>query len=113
MGSARLRRLVGRRARLGPACRIHRPERPPEYPERELGWVILEGFEGKGYAFEAAKLARAYAFETLKFETLVSYIDPDNARSIRLAEKLGAVRDDKAARPEGDGCLVYRHANRL
>jgi RimJ/RimL family protein N-acetyltransferase len=86
---------------------------PPEYPEREIGWVLWEEFEGKGYAFEAAKLALGYAFETLKFETLVSYIDPENTRSIRLAEKLGAARDDGAARPEGDGCLVYRHANKL
>jgi RimJ/RimL family protein N-acetyltransferase len=83
---------------------------PPEYPERELGWVILEGFEGKGYAFEAAQLARAYAFETLKFDTLISYIDPDNARSIRLAQKLGAVLDPDAATPNNEACLVYRHS---
>ncbi|MCP4820480.1 MAG: GNAT family N-acetyltransferase, partial [Shimia sp.] len=37
-----------------------------------------------------------------------SYIDPPNAPSIRLAEKLGAVRDDTAARPDPND-LVYRH----
>jgi RimJ/RimL family protein N-acetyltransferase len=83
---------------------------PPEYPERELGWVILEGFEGKGYAFEAASLARAFAFETLGWSGCVSYIDPDNQRSIRLAERLGAVRDKSAATPNGEACLVYRHS---
>jgi RimJ/RimL family protein N-acetyltransferase len=82
---------------------------PAEYPEREIGWVLWEEFEGKGYAFEAAKLARAFAFETLKFDTLVSYIDPENARSIKLAEKLGAVLDKGAATPNGEACLVYRH----
>ncbi len=82
---------------------------PPEYPEREIGWVLWEEFEGKGYAFEAASMARDFGFRKLKFDTLVSYIDPDNARSIRLAERLGAVRDEKAATPNGEGCLVYRH----
>jgi RimJ/RimL family protein N-acetyltransferase len=82
---------------------------PPEYPERELGWIMLEGFEGKGYAFEAAALARAFAFEKLGWAECVSYVDPENYRSIRLAERLGAVRDDKAATPNGDPCLVYRH----
>ena len=82
---------------------------PPEYPERELGWVMLEGFEGKGYAFEAASLARTFAFEALGWSGCVSYIDPENRRSIRLAERLGAVLDEKAATPNGDPCLVYRH----
>lgn len=83
---------------------------PPEYPEREIGWVLWEGFEGNGYAFEAASAMRKFAFGTFGWDTLVSYIDPDNARSIRLAERLGAVLDRQAARPNGDGCLVYRHS---
>jgi RimJ/RimL family protein N-acetyltransferase len=84
---------------------------PPEYPERELGWVMLDGFEGKGYAFEAATLARAFAFVTLGWAECVSYIDPNNQRSIRLAEKLGALRDGTAATPGGEACLVYRHTS--
>jgi RimJ/RimL family protein N-acetyltransferase len=83
---------------------------PPEYPERELGWVMLEGFEGRGYAFEAASLARGFAFDKLSWNGCVSYIDPENHRSIRLAERLGAVRDEKAATPNGEACLVYRHS---
>ncbi len=41
--------------------------------------------------------------------TLVSYIDPRNERSIRLAERLGARLDPRAAQPEDDPCLVFRH----
>jgi RimJ/RimL family protein N-acetyltransferase len=82
---------------------------PPEYPERELGWVLFEGFEGRGYAFEAAMALRSFAFNSLGWKTLVSYIDPDNARSIRLAERMGAKLDNDAATPNGEGCLVYRH----
>lgn len=85
---------------------------PLEYPERELGWIIWEEFEGRGYAFEAASALRSYAFNQLGWITIVSYIDPENTRSIRLAERLGAERDDAAPTPHNDPCLVYRHTRR-
>lgn len=83
--------------------------RPENFPESELGWLLFESFEGRGLAFEAAALARRFAFEMLGLKTLVSYIDPNNKRSIMLAERLGAVRDPDAATPDGEDCLVYRH----
>jgi RimJ/RimL family protein N-acetyltransferase len=84
-------------------------QRPPDYPEIELGWLLFEGNERRGYAFEAAVVARRFAFETSGVASLVSYIDRDNVRSIRLAERLGALRDETAATPNGDPCLVFRH----
>lgn len=81
----------------------------PLFPEKELGWMLYDGFEGHGYAAEAAAALRDWAFATLRLETLVSYIDPANAPSIRLAQRLGALRD-AAATPQDDGDLVYRHA---
>ncbi|HUF86639.1 MAG TPA: GNAT family N-acetyltransferase [Thermohalobaculum sp.] len=91
-------------AYLGEAGIFHEAD----YPEPELGWMVVAEAEGKGIAFEAALAVRAWAYETLGLETLVSYIHPANTRSIRLAERLGAVRDD-AARPASAGDLVYRH----
>ena len=83
---------------------------PIDWPEREIGWTVWSPeAEGKGYAFEAAAAARDHAFRDLGWDTAVSYIDPDNLRSIALAERLGAVRDDAAAHPGDDPCLVYRH----
>lgn len=82
---------------------------PVDYLERELGWVIDADFEGRGYAFEAAAAARDHAFIELGWSTLVSYIDPANARSIALAERLGAERDGAAQKPAAE-TLVYRHA---
>lgn len=82
---------------------------PVDFPEHELGWQVWEEFEGKGYAFEAAMLARGFAFNELGWTTVVSYIDPENVRSIRLAERMGAVLDKKAATPNNEACLVYRH----
>lgn len=81
---------------------------PPHFPELELGWLLFDGFEGKGYAFEAASAMRDYGFEILGVQTLVSYIDRKNTRSIALAEKLGAVLDPKA-KAYDDVDLVYRH----
>jgi RimJ/RimL family protein N-acetyltransferase len=79
------------------------------YPEPEIGWMVLADAEGKGIAHEAVIAVRAFAYGTLGLKTLVSYIDAANARSIRLAERLGAIHDDDAPLPENERCLVYRH----
>ena len=87
------------------------PWHPEDWPEREIGWTVWSpAAEGKGFAFEAAQAARGYAYGVLGWQTAVSYIHPDNARSIRLAERLGAVRDASAAVPHPeDGTLAFRH----
>ncbi|MEM1130178.1 MAG: GNAT family N-acetyltransferase [Pseudomonadota bacterium] len=86
------------------------PYFPAGWPERELGWVLFDGAEGKGYAQEAVHAARDHAFATLGWTGAVSYIAPDNARSIALAERVGAVRDSAARPPFPDKpTLVYRH----
>lgn len=82
---------------------------PDTWPEKEIGWQLWPEAEGRGIAHEAALAARAYAYGSFGWSGAVSYIDHANARSIRLAERLGAVRDDAAVRPVGDDCLVYRH----
>ena len=87
--------------------------RPGGYPENELGWGIWDpAHEGKGYAFEAAKVIRRYAYATFGWTTLVSYIDPENTRSIALAKRLGCTLDKDAALPDlpdWENTLVYRH----
>lgn len=91
---------------LGEAGFFH----PDYYPEPEIGWTLMEGFEGRGFAHEAARAARDWGYRRFGWTTLVSYIDPGNARSIRLAERLGARPDAEAPRPATDpDCLVYRH----
>ena len=85
------------------------PWYPEGWPEAELGWTIwTPDAEGKGYAFEAVSAVRDYVFEDLNWPTAVSYIDPDNSRSITLAKRLGATLDARAKGPD-DNDLVYRH----
>lgn len=82
---------------------------PPHFPETEIGWVLVEDAEGRGIATEAASAILAHAFGPMGLATLVSYIEPENTRSIALAQRLGAVPDADAARPWPED-VVYRHA---
>ena len=66
---------------------------PADRPEPELAWTLASPYWGRGLATEAAAEARRWVFERFSRERLVSYISPDNMRSRRVAEKLGAVQD--------------------
>lgn len=55
----------------------------------ELGYRLSPQYWGKGYAIEAAKEICHYAFDKLQINELISIIDPKNARSISLANRLG------------------------
>ena len=78
-------------------------------PEAEIGWVAAHAAEGRGFVTEAARAARGHAFSALGFDTLVSYIAPDNARSVAVAERFGAIRDHKAEAVFDEPIRVYRH----
>ena len=82
--------------------------KPSMWPEAELGWVIWPEAAGNGIALEATHAARKYFYTQLGWTGAVSYIDPKNLDSIRLAERLGAVRDPDAATIDGNDA-VYRH----
>ncbi len=81
---------------------------PPRFPEIELGWCIFPAHQQQRYALEAARAARDWGFETRGLQTLVSYIDPDNAASIATAKSLGAALDNNA-RGDDPEDLVFRH----
>jgi RimJ/RimL family protein N-acetyltransferase len=81
---------------------------PADFPELEIGWTVFDGFEGKGFAYEAAMAARDWGYAERGLTTLVSYIDPANTRSIRLAERMGARRDTVAPGVDSDD-VVMRH----
>ncbi|WP_288937993.1 GNAT family N-acetyltransferase [uncultured Roseovarius sp.] len=81
---------------------------PAAWPEREIAWIIWPEKAGHGYALEATHAARRYFYDELGWDGAVSYIDPKNLDSIRLAERLGAAKDHDAATIDGNDA-VYRH----
>ena len=82
---------------------------PEGWPEVEMGWVAFAAAEGRGVMAEAAACARAHAYATLGLPALSSSIKPDNARSIRLAERLGCVAERRYENPSHGEMLLYRH----
>lgn len=82
---------------------------PPGFPEHELGWDLFEGATGKGYATEAAAAARAHAYDTLGWSTVVSMIDPVNTASARVAERLGARYDYDFEHERFGPMQIWRH----
>ncbi len=85
------------------------PYYPHGWPETEIGYVLFDGAEGHGFATEAARATITDARSRLGWGEIVHYISPENARSIAVAERLGATLDPQAATPgHGKPCLVYR-----
>lgn len=63
-------------------------------PEIELGYRLARAYWGRGYATDAVLAARDYAFDALGMPRLIALIDPDNAASLRVAEKAGMKYED-------------------
>ncbi|MGQ0567735.1 MAG: GNAT family N-acetyltransferase [Gemmobacter sp.] len=95
----------------GPALGMIMAWHPEGHPEREVGWCIFtDAAAGQGFATEAARAVLSHVFGTLHWDTAVSYIAPENAASLRMAERLGAFHDRQA--PQADPAnpdTVWRH----
>lgn len=82
--------------------------KPAKWPEAEIAWIIWPDKAGQGYALEATNAVRNFLYGTMGWEGAVSYLDPKNLDSIRLAERLGAKKDKEAPTVDGND-VVYRH----
>jgi len=78
------------------------------WPEVELAWHLFEGYEGQGFATEAGRAVKTWAYAEQGIEDLFSYIDCSNARSQAVATRLGAVTDGTRA-PHEPEAEVWRH----
>ncbi|MGL4235335.1 GNAT family N-acetyltransferase [Tabrizicola sp.] len=78
------------------------------WDEPELAWHLYDGFEGKGYAYEAALAARADYHARITPNPPISYIDVANTRSETLALRLGATLERTLNDDKGHD-HVYRH----
>lgn len=75
--------------------------------EVEIGYHILPKYWGKGYATEAAKFFKRYAFENSICESLISVIDVRNISSQKVAEKNG-MKNTKQIKCYGLDVYIYR-----
>jgi RimJ/RimL family protein N-acetyltransferase len=66
-------------------------------PEIEIGWRMPRSAWGFCYASEAARAVLAHGRDTLGLAELVALINPENARSIAVATKLGLARAGRRA----------------
>jgi RimJ/RimL family protein N-acetyltransferase len=80
------------------------------HAQPELGWSLIRAHWGHGYATEAAAAIRSWAYEFRAIDRLVSLISPDNMRSQRVAERLGATPGE-AVTPADSGrqTVVWKH----
>lgn len=80
----------------------------PRWDELELGWVLARRSQRQGLAREAAGVWLDWADATRPASYLTAVIDPRNAPSIRLAERLGFTfdRSDETA---WSSVVVYRY----
>lgn len=60
------------------------------WPAPEMAWSLRRDRWGQGLATEAGAAALRYGFEAVDADRIISVIHPDNAASIRVAERLGA-----------------------
>ena len=75
--------------------------------EIELVYVFAASAWGKGYATEIGMALIRHAFETLGLERLIALIEPENAASERVAQKVGLRFDREVRRPGGAIRKVY------
>jgi len=66
------------------------PWHPEGWPGTEVGWGLVRAAWGKGYALEGATAAIDWAFEHLDWNEVIHSIDPANAPSQALAQRLGS-----------------------
>ena len=78
---------------------------------RDVGWYIDPMYQGKGYAYEAAKAMIDYMFNEVKINKIESCAAKDNIASCKLFEKLGfkKVGEEELDSPYtfNDGKIVF------
>ena len=79
---------------------------PEGWPGLEIGWLLGRAHWGKGYATEAAQACLKWGFDTQNMQDVISCIQPKNAPSIAVAERLGErlLREDRL---QGIPVLIY------
>jgi RimJ/RimL family protein N-acetyltransferase len=81
---------------------------PHDAAEPELTWALVGAAQGRGLAAEGVAAARDWG-RAHGIARPVSHIDARNLRSVRLAERLGAICEGRTAYGPEAVALHYRH----
>ena len=80
--------------------------------EPEMGWIFDRSVHGQGIAFEACSAALDWAEREIAVDSYPAIIDPENVPSMKLAERLGFVRQADGIY-RGAPIAVFRREGRL
>lgn len=86
---------------------MHRNMEPSIEGTLEAGWRLEPAAQGRGYATEALRALISWADDRFPGKTMSCIIHPDNAASLRVAEKLG-FRETARTSCNGDVVLLLR-----
>ena len=84
-----------------------------QYQMANLGYLVRTSRMGEGIATAAAKLVARYGFETLGLHRIEIVVSQENAASLKVAAKLGAVREGLLRNRlylHGSPCDAYMHS---
>ena len=73
----------------------------------EIGYHINKKFQRRGFATEAAKRCRDWAFENTPFKVIYSYMKKSNRPSAAVAEAIGMRKTDEYIDSESELTEVY------
>ena len=76
-------------------------------PVMEVGYHLLPQHQGQGYAVEAARACVEFGFGQLGADHIVAIINPDNAPSRRVAERIGMQVETATVDGAGRPVVVY------
>ena len=80
----------------------------PNWAELEIGYVLARNRWGRGLAREASQVWLQWALTHLPHDHLIAVIQPANASSVTLAERLGFSFDRHDVTPRGEDVSIYR-----
>jgi RimJ/RimL family protein N-acetyltransferase len=78
----------------------------PDSPDVEIAWHLRRDAWGRGYVAEAARAVLDYGFTQLRVPRIYALVDPMNARSIAVTNRLG-MRFDRVVRAYHRDLLRY------
>lgn len=85
------------------------PWNPHGWPEPEIGWDLMNGFEGNGYATEAAIETRRWVYAEKGWTTAISLTADGNIASAKLAQRVGCIHDGRFTHEVFGEMDVWRH----